>query len=901
MDKALQDVNKRLKTTQSSLKDVDRLLKLDPSNTELLSQKQRLLSDAIENTEQKLTVLKEASVQAKAALERGDLGQDKYDALQREIVATESSLEKLKSQAQTTDATLKSSGGGLKSLGEAAESASGKVSGISKAAGGLAAGAAATVPATQELRRDLSFLEENAKGAKVGMNTMETAFKTFNAVSGETDSSVEAVSNLLQAGFTESNLQQAVEGVSGAMSRFPDTLKIESLADSIQETVATGKSIGQFGEFLDRVGIGASNFDEDLAKCNTTAEKTDLVLQTLSETGMNDVYTGWRKNNEALADYDDAMIDMQMALGDLAESIAPVVTALAEGATEALDLFNKLPQGAKVVVGSMVGITAAAAPTLSAVGKVAKGLDVLKGSSEKAGIVSKGLSAAQKGVTSALSVVPAPAAAAAGALVVVGSAIYSAYQSTHEYTNAAKEMSEANDQNVASIEATSEKAEFYADQLDQLSEKENKTAQDKQLIQAYVDQLNESVDGLNLTYDAETDKLSETTDAIYTKIDAMKQEALQAAYVKQSQAALDKYAESQIKTAEAQEKLKTAQEAYDKAAESGYVSQKLSTDLAQAEAEYNDLKTATGTYWTEYVRQSNAAAMQSGQWDKLVEEAGLAGKDIPKSLTDGIKAGQYAVPTTVEELKALIQFDELANKAGASGSKTVQELSSKLAAGEITAQEAAAQLSNAVDQGLGTAPAKARGKGDSAGKQFAGGTSSTKGQSYSAGKGLADAAKSGAGSVSLTSTGYNIGYGLAVGMRNALAVVRNAADALADAADKAIKKKQEIKSPSRLQKWNGLMVAEGFAGGIIKGVPIVEHAADQLSDAAKLGLSNVMDKEIASGLNPINDMSANIVQQFDYNQMYAAMKAAVSESKFSISIDGREFARVLRGVGVNMN
>ena len=105
-----------------------------------------------------------------------------------------------------------------------ASSASGKVSGLSKAAGGLAAGAAATVPATQELRRDLSFLEQNAKDAGIGLNATEQAFKTFNAVSGETDSSVEAVSNLLQAGFTESNLQIAVEGVSGAMSRFPDTL-----------------------------------------------------------------------------------------------------------------------------------------------------------------------------------------------------------------------------------------------------------------------------------------------------------------------------------------------------------------------------------------------------------------------------------------------------------------------------------------------------------------------------------------------------------------------------------------------------------------------------------------------------------------------------------------------------
>ena len=316
--------------------------------------------------------------------------------------------------------------------------------------------------------------------------------------------------------------------------------------------------------------------------------------------------------------------------------------------------------------------------------------------------------------------------------------------------------------------------------------------------------------------------------------------------------------------------------------------------------EYNDLKTATGTYWTEYVRQSNAAAMQSGQWDKLVEEAGLAGKDIPKSLTDGIKAGQYAVPTTVEELKALIQFDELANKAGVSGSKTVQELSSKLAAGEITAQEAAAQLSNAVDQGLGTAPAKARGKGDSAGKQFAGGVSNTKGNASGAGKAIGSAAASGAASANFSGAGYNDGLGYARGLRNAITVVANAGAAIARAALAAAKKESDQHSPSKKWAAAALMDVRGYTESMWKQVPKVEKAGQGVALAAMTGAKSVT-MESLEGLNPINDMSANIVQQFDYNQMYAAMKAAVSESKFSISIDGREFARVLRSVGVNMN
>ena len=81
------------------MKDVNKLLKLDPANTELLAQKQKLLKDAIGSTKEKLDALKTAQEQAKQQLENGDLGQDKYDALQREIIETEQELQRL-AQAQ---------------------------------------------------------------------------------------------------------------------------------------------------------------------------------------------------------------------------------------------------------------------------------------------------------------------------------------------------------------------------------------------------------------------------------------------------------------------------------------------------------------------------------------------------------------------------------------------------------------------------------------------------------------------------------------------------------------------------------------------------------------------------------------------------------------------------------
>ena len=96
LDKALKGVNSTIKKiTQSQLRDVNRLLKIDPSNAKLLAQKQQLLQKEISETSEKLNALKEADKQAKMQLENEELGQDKYDALQREIIETEKNLKSL--------------------------------------------------------------------------------------------------------------------------------------------------------------------------------------------------------------------------------------------------------------------------------------------------------------------------------------------------------------------------------------------------------------------------------------------------------------------------------------------------------------------------------------------------------------------------------------------------------------------------------------------------------------------------------------------------------------------------------------------------------------------------------------------------------------------------------------
>ena len=271
LKKALQGVNKEINSTQSQLKDVERLLKLDPTNTNLLEQRQRLLAQAVESTSGKLEALKDAEAQVQQQFQRGEVSREQYEALQREIVATEQKLESLQAAASKSSVSLQKMGQHALTVSEGADKVASATAPLTKGILGLGAAAVATVPATEELRSDLSKLDNNARQAGVGVDAAREAFSAFNVVSDETDSSVEATANLLQAGFTESNLQKAVEGLAGAYLAFPDTMKIESLADSLQETLATSTATGQFGELLDRLGIGADNFSAALAECSTEA------------------------------------------------------------------------------------------------------------------------------------------------------------------------------------------------------------------------------------------------------------------------------------------------------------------------------------------------------------------------------------------------------------------------------------------------------------------------------------------------------------------------------------------------------------------------------------------------------------------------------------------------------
>lgn len=662
----------------------------------------------------------------------------------------ESAYNQVVSQTKGLGSKLKNAvkGVSLDGLGESAGKLSEKLSGVSKASAGLLTGIAATVPATQELRRDMSMLEQNAKNAGVSMNVTEQAFKTFNAVSGETDSSIEGISNLLQAGFTESNLQIAVEGLSGAAQRFPDTLKIESLSDSLQETIATGKSIGQFGELLDRMGIGAENFDKQLAKCKTSAERQDLALRTLAKAGLTDSYKQWEKNNKELIDYENSTYEMQKALGELAKTVAPVVTSFANLGIKGLNAFNSLPEPIKNVSLGFVGLVAASSPALGIFSKLIEN--------------KKNLTTVTSGLYKVLIANPyGLVAVAAGALAV---AIAEVVRTSNAETKAAQAASKEREKAVASVETQTQKNQFYAKQLETLMGVENKSGSQKQQIKRYVDLLNESVEGLNLTYNEEKDKLNQTTDAINKKIEAQKKAALAEVYIKNSKDALEDYANSSLKLKEAQNELAKAEEKWAE----GRVKNRAgintnSRELTTLKNKVRDLSNATLTAMEDMNKYANESAKVSGAWKKLTQDAKKAGVQIPQSLKEGFDSGKYAIPATVDELQALIKFDKAAQRAGEAGQDMVNQLRVQIQNGEISVQQAAEML----------------------GSKFPAGIRSKKGETRQAGREVAQAGKDGANEVNYTQTGSNKSTQLKGGISSGISAVAKAAKAVSQEGKKS--------------------------------------------------------------------------------------------------------------------
>lgn len=237
--------------------------------------------------------------------------------------------DRLQKKMDETGETSQSANQGMTAFGHTVSEL--VVSGVEMAVGAIVD----LLDKTRELRTEMSFLEQSARTAGVSLETTSEAMRNLNAITGETDSNVEAVSNLLAAGFDDNSLLEAVEALSGAVIQFPDTMKIESLADSLQETIATGEATGQFAELLRRLGINVDSYNKKIANMSEQS-RANYSVQLLHRQGLAEVNNQWRENNKTLVEAADAEFEYNQALAELGEILDPLRTQVLTGITEAL-------------------------------------------------------------------------------------------------------------------------------------------------------------------------------------------------------------------------------------------------------------------------------------------------------------------------------------------------------------------------------------------------------------------------------------------------------------------------------------------------------------------------------------------------------------------------------------
>ena len=298
---ALKGVNGEIRNTQSALRDVEKLLKLDPGNTELLAQKHRLLGEAVAGTKEKLETLKTAAEQANTVLANGEITQDQYDALQREIIETENNLRDLERQAGQSAVALQkiaATGEKLKTVGDNISSAGQKLLPVTAGVTALGTAAVSTaanfessmsqVQATMGITKDAM---STVNGESV--NTMDTLSALAKKMGSETAFSAsecaEALNYLALAGYDTQqmcdtlptvlnlaaaggiDLAAASDMVTDAMSALGMGVdEAGTMVDQMAKTASsTNTSVAQLGEGILTIGATAKTVKGGTAELNT--------------------------------------------------------------------------------------------------------------------------------------------------------------------------------------------------------------------------------------------------------------------------------------------------------------------------------------------------------------------------------------------------------------------------------------------------------------------------------------------------------------------------------------------------------------------------------------------------------------------------------------------------------
>ena len=290
----LKELTTQSVTLTKQLKSVDSLLKLDPTNTELLDTKQKLLAESVDTTRKRLEALKGAQEDVKKAVESGSIGTDEYIAFQKELVETEKRMNDLEGATDDTGEEMKEAEKEAGKYGDTLKN--GLAAGAKIAAAAVAAVGAASLKLVKDVVEQTGELEQNLGGsesvfgeyAKRMQKAGEEAYKNLGISQSEYLATANKMGALLQG--TGLDAEKSADITEKAMQRAADMASVMGIdMSSAMESVA-GAAKGNF-TMMDNLGVAINDTtlkayaaEHGLGDLATTQDKVTAAMQMFLDT-----------------------------------------------------------------------------------------------------------------------------------------------------------------------------------------------------------------------------------------------------------------------------------------------------------------------------------------------------------------------------------------------------------------------------------------------------------------------------------------------------------------------------------------------------------------------------------------------------------------------------------------
>lgn len=197
------------------------------------------------------------------------------------------------------------------------------------------------VDETEEYRKIMGTLEASSQAAGYTAEQTAESYEYLYGVLGDTQTAATTVANLQAIGLAQDDLRDMIDSVIGAWATYGDSIPIDGLAESVNETIQAGQVTGTFADVLNWAGVSEDEFNAKLAAANDSAERAQIVLNQLANQGLPETAKEWRDANEDIVAYNESQLKLDKAMGQLGETLAPVAAGLkdvfAEGVYAAAD------------------------------------------------------------------------------------------------------------------------------------------------------------------------------------------------------------------------------------------------------------------------------------------------------------------------------------------------------------------------------------------------------------------------------------------------------------------------------------------------------------------------------------------------------------------------------------